>query len=124
MGEEVEAEGVPRLRPSSVGQPTAPQVVVEALGTRVHVFSPELESQGQLPQEFDVVSQMLVQTQLRRPEASWCFGNTGVGKVRPIPLAALSMENDPKEVAHIMPRKIVASNMSGRQSGASPGRRR
>ena len=114
MGEEVEAEGVLRLRPSSVGQPTAPQVVVEALGTRVHVFSPEFEAD----------SQMLVQTQLRRPEASWCFGNTGVGKVPPIPLAALSMENDPKEVAHIMPRKIVASNMSGRQSGASPGRRR
>ena len=109
MGEEVEAEGVPRLRPSSVGQPTAPQVVGEALGTRVHVFSLELESEGQLPQEFEADLQLLVQTQLRGREALWCFGNTGVGKSRRIPLAALTVEDDPKGVAHIMPRKIAAS---------------
>ena len=119
-----EAEGVPRLRPRSVRQPTAPQVVVEAPGTRDHVFSRELESKGQLPQEVEADLQLLVLTQLRGREALWCFGNTGVGKSRPIPLAALSMENDPKEVTHIMPRNIAASNMSGRQSGASPGRRR
>ena len=103
------AECVPRLRPRSVGQPTAPQVVVEARGTRDHVFSCELESKGQLPQEVEADLQLLVQTQLRGREALWCFGNTGVGKSRRIPLAALTVEDDTKGVAHIMPMKIAVS---------------
>ena len=104
-----EAEGVPRLRPRSVGQPTAPQVVVEARGTRDYVFTLELKSKGQLPQEVEADLQLLVQTQLRGREALWCFGNTGVGKSRRIPLAALTVEDDTKGVAHIMPMKIAVS---------------
>ena len=107
-----EAEGVPRLRPRSVGRPTAPRVVAEARGTRDHVFSLGLESKGQLPQEVEEDLQLLVQTQLRDREALWCFGNTGVGKSRRIPLAALTVEDDPKGVAHVMPRKIAASNIA------------
>ena len=114
-----EAEGVPRLRPRSVRPPTPPQVVVEPRGTRDHVFSPEIESKGELPQEVEADLQLLVLTQLRDRDALWCFGNTGVGKSRRIPLAALTVAVDPKGVAHIMPRKIAASNIADFYQGSA-----
>ena len=109
---EAEAEGVPRLRPESAGQPAAPLVLVEARGSRECVFEFELVSKGQLPQDNDTDAQRLVARELHGREASWCFGGTGVGKSTRLPLAALTVEEHPKGVAHLLPRKIAASSIS------------
>ena len=98
--EEADTEGAPRLMPGSAGQQAALQVVVEARRSM-------LNSGGVLPLHKETVLQDMLKGAMAGRHASCILGETGVGKTKRMPLAALLAlaGEDPKGVLHVLPRK-------------------